>query len=169
MTIPANVLTALNSLATALETSAVDPDRQLDKIVPLYYQTQVLRGEVGGGTGGVAAASPTWVPIASLGSTKQAISTVASNLAAWNLINPNASAVYVKFYNASLASTTVGTTTPFHTLMVPASGSVVFQSPTNSFKQFSTAITIACVTGLADNDTTAPSTAIRADIGYVAI
>lgn len=85
----------------------------------------------------------------------------------FNFINPNSTDVYVKFYDALAANVTVGTTTPILTLMVPSNGSIFEaydQNKTIAF--FSTALTVACVTGLADNDTTAPSTAIHASIQY---
>lgn len=83
----------------------------------------------------------------------------------FNIINPNTSDVYVKFYDATAANTTVGTTTPILTLFVPANGSVFEPyNKDNIVAFFSTAITLACVTGLADNNTTAPSTAIHISI-----
>lgn len=85
----------------------------------------------------------------------------------FNFINPNSTEVYVKFYDALATNVTVGTTTPVLTLMVPSNGSVFEAYDRNKIVAFfSTAITIACVTGLADNDTTAPSTAIHASIQY---
>lgn len=65
---------------------------------------------------------------------------------------------YLKFYNSTAASTTVGTTTPVLTLPLPysssnaACGHVSFPVPV----AFSTAISVAVTTGLADADTGAP-------------
>lgn len=69
--------------------------------------------------------------------------------------NANAALRYLKFYNATAANTTVGTTTPVLTLPLPATsaGHVTFAEGV----KFSTAITVAATTGLADNDTGAPS------------
>ena len=89
------------------------------------------------------------------------------NIRGFNIINPNSSDVYVKFYDALAANVTVGTTTPILTLLVPANGSVF--EPFESQKVvafFNTAITLAAVTGLADSSTTAPSTAIHVSIQY---
>lgn len=64
---------------------------------------------------------------------------------------------YIKFYNS--ASPTIGTTAPLLTLPVPGNASDA-TSGVISFPQgiaFSTAITVACTTGLADSDTTAPT------------
>ena len=71
--------------------------------------------------------------------------------------NANAAIRYLKFYNATAANTTVGTTVPVMTLPLPATtaGHVTFSDGV----RFSTAITVAATTGLADNDTGAPSAA----------
>lgn len=66
---------------------------------------------------------------------------------------------YLKFYDATVANVVVGTTTPVITLALPgnASDSVsgVFSTPYGIY--FANAITIAATTGVADNDTGAPS------------
>jgi hypothetical protein len=66
---------------------------------------------------------------------------------------------WLKFYNATAASVTVGTTTPVITLALPGNSaddiSGVFSS-THGLK-FDTAITVAVTTGVADADTGAPS------------
>lgn len=66
---------------------------------------------------------------------------------------------YLKFYNATAANVTVGTTTPVLTLALPGNAnddiSGVIALPQGI--AFSTAITVAATTGLADNDTGAPS------------
>jgi len=61
---------------------------------------------------------------------------------------------YVKLYNDTAANVTVGTTTPVLTLPLDAGQGAVL-----SFEHgiaFSTAITVAATTGVADNDTGAP-------------
>lgn len=67
---------------------------------------------------------------------------------------------FLKFYNATAANVTVGTTTPVLTLALPGNTSDdvsgVFSIPQGI--KFSTAICVAATTGLADNDTGAPST-----------
>lgn len=83
----------------------------------------------------------------------------------FNFINPNSSDVYVKFYDALATNVTVGTTTPVLTLMVPANGSIFEAYDKDKIVAFfSTAVTLAVVTGLADSSTTAPSTAIHGSI-----
>jgi len=71
-------------------------------------------------------------------------------------IHNNASAVrYVKFYNVLAAGVTVGTTVPDLTIPVPANSAANVEF-TNGIA-FSTAITVAATTGVADNDAGAPA------------
>jgi hypothetical protein len=68
--------------------------------------------------------------------------------------NLAASTRYLKFYNGTAAAVTVGTTAPFMTLPLPAGGCGHVPWPHGI--PFSSAITVAATTGLADNDTGAP-------------
>jgi hypothetical protein len=108
-----------------------------------------------------------------LSSTKQEVKSSAGDVYGWNFINPNTVDVFIKFYNTALASVTVGTTTPVLTLCVPSATSAsingIFYQDVQAEPQmiFSTAIVIAAVTGLADNSTTAPSTAIHCGVRYI--
>lgn len=73
--------------------------------------------------------------------------------------NTATSTRFLKFYNATAASVTVGTTTPVLTLALPGNSSDDI-SGVFSIAQgigFSTAITVAATTGVADSDTGAPS------------
>ncbi len=96
----------------------------------------------------------------------QSVKASSGDLWGWNFINLNSVPVYVKFYNTASGSVTVGVTAIVKVLMVPANGSAVFQSDKQSLQNFTTAISISCVTGLADNNTTAPTTSIYAEINY---
>jgi hypothetical protein len=73
--------------------------------------------------------------------------------------NMATSSRFLKFYNATAANVTVGTTTPVLTLAMPGNASDdvsgVFSIPQGI--NFSTAICVAATTGIADNDTGAPS------------
>lgn len=88
----------------------------------------------------------------------------------WNFINVNSVAVYVKFFNLA-SNVTVGTSPVFLTQAVPG-GSV--SNPGINFLEaglipqevFSAGISMACVTGLADNSNTAPTTPIHASVRY---
>ena len=88
----------------------------------------------------------------------------------WNFINTNSVTVYVKFYNLA-TNITVGTSPVLLTQAVPggsASNSGINFLEVGLVPQevFSVGISIACVTGLADNSTTAPITPIYAEVRY---
>jgi hypothetical protein len=87
--------------------------------------------------------------------TEEEIKATAGKLYGWYLYNDGAAEVYVKFYNATAANVTVGTTTPVLTIPVPA-GSAANVEYTNGIT-FSTAMCIAATTEVADNGTTAPA------------
>ena len=66
---------------------------------------------------------------------------------------------FIKFYNATAANVTVGTTTPVITIAIPGNASDDVSGAFNVGGlgiAFSTAICIAATTGVADNDTGAP-------------
>jgi len=96
-----------------------------------------------------------------LDETEEDIKTSAGQLYGWYIFNAATSVRYVKFYNATAASVTVGSTTPVLTIPIPAATSggvgMVFSVPGVHGIAFDTAISAAATTGLADNDTGAPS------------
>jgi hypothetical protein len=74
-------------------------------------------------------------------------------------MNLSASTLYLKLYNATAATVVVGTTTPVMTLPLATQGDTNGAGFTLSIPNgiaFGTAITAACTTGIADNDTGAP-------------
>lgn len=77
---------------------------------------------------------------------------------------------YLKFYNATAANVTVGTTTPVLTFALATQGDTNGAGFTIAIPNgiaFSTAICVACTTGLADNDTGAPGdNDVIINIGY---
>jgi hypothetical protein len=85
-------------------------------------------------------------------------------------MNMTASPIYLKFYNATAASVTVGTTTPVLTFAVPTAGDTNgagFNFAVPNGVAFGTAITVACTTALADADTGAPgANAMVINLGY---
>lgn len=87
--------------------------------------------------------------------TEEDVKTSAGKLYGWYLYNDGAVEVYVKFYNATAANTTVGSTTPILTIPVPA-GAAANVEFTNGIT-FGTALCIAATTGVADADTAAPA------------
>ena len=73
--------------------------------------------------------------------------------------NRTAAPLYLKFYNLTAANTTVGTSTPVATFVVPAnadSDGAGFVWNNSIGLAFGTAISAAVTTGVADNDTGAP-------------
>lgn len=73
--------------------------------------------------------------------------------------NRTAAPLYLKFYNATAANVTVGSTAPVATFVVPAnadSDGAGFVLNIPQGLEFSTAITVAATTGVADADTGAP-------------
>ena len=87
--------------------------------------------------------------------TEEEVKGTAGQVYGWFIYNNAATVLYVKFYNATAANVTVGTTTPVLTIPIPA-GSGANVEYTNGIA-FSTAITIAATTGVADNNTGAPA------------
>lgn len=89
-----------------------------------------------------------------LDESEEEIKATAGNVYGYYFYNAAASIRYLKFYNLTAANTTVGTSTPVLTIPVPATtaGHVTFPYAVG----FSTAISAAVTTGLADNDTGAP-------------
>ena len=90
-----------------------------------------------------------------LDETEEEVKGTAGQVYGWFIYNNAATVLYVKFYNATAANVTVGTTTPVLTIPIPA-GSGANVEYTNGIA-FSTAITIAATTGVADNNTGAPA------------
>lgn len=79
------------------------------------------------------------------------------------LTNTNASLVYVKWYDKATAPT-VGTDVPVAVWGLQSNQT--FALELNDPMPFYNGIGIGCVTGSADNNTTAPATAIVVDIHY---
>jgi hypothetical protein len=96
-----------------------------------------------------------------LDETEEEVKATAGVLYKLRITNNATSKRYVKLYNATTANVTVGTTTPVDTIVVPLAAAsdaiVITESYGTHGLYFSTAITIAATTGLADNDTGAPS------------
>ena len=90
-----------------------------------------------------------------LDESEEDVKTSAGQVFGWYIYNNAATTTYVKFYNATAANTTVGTTTPVLTIPVPAGSAANILSPIGI--TFSTAICAAATTGVADNDTGAPA------------
>ena len=92
--------------------------------------------------------------------TEEDVKTSAGTIYGMWVTNTATSTRFVKFYNATAANVTVGTTTPVITIGIPGNSS---DDVSGSFGPggigigFSTAICVAATTAAADNDTGAPS------------
>jgi len=100
-----------------------------------------------------------------LSNTAFAIKGSAGNLLGWSIINPNASAVYVKFYDKVAGSVVVATDEPLLTLMVKANDAI-YQEANSVQREFTTAMSMRVTTVLADTDNTAPGTAVQINVKY---
>lgn len=91
-----------------------------------------------------------------LGATKQEIKATQGNIYGWHLYNAAATTRFFKFVYQPAANVTVGTTVPSLPIPIPAgaAANVAFPDGIN----FRNGLTVYCVTGVADNNTTAPST-----------
>lgn len=90
-----------------------------------------------------------------LDETEEAVKASPGQIFGWYLYNNATTTRYVKVYNDTVANVVVGTTTPVLTIPIPpqAAANVEFIRGI----PFSVAITAAATTGVADNDTGAPS------------
>lgn len=92
--------------------------------------------------------------------TEEDVKTSAGQVYGVWITNTATSTRFVKFYNATAANTTVGSTTPVITIGIPGNSSDDISAMFSSTHgiAFDTAICVAATTGAADNDTGAPST-----------
>lgn len=92
-----------------------------------------------------------------------------ADLYGWNIINPNSTAVYIKFYDTT-GSVTIGTTTVVKTLLIPGTSTVVLGSSTARGKSqmvVNNGLKMAVTTEMQDSGTTAPSLAVYTEIYYL--
>jgi hypothetical protein len=94
-----------------------------------------------------------------LDETEEEVKSSAGQIYACWVTNTATATRWIKFYNATAANVTVGTTTPLITIGIPGNSTddVAAHLATGGYGvPFSTAITVAATTGVADNDTGAP-------------
>lgn len=110
----------------------------------------------------VHAAAGGWTPFRNIDvdESEDEVKGSAGKLGFLHVMNMAATVRYLKIYNDTAANVTVGTTTPTLTIPIPSNGDTLGAGFTISFGDaglaFSTAITIAATTAVADNDTGAP-------------
>jgi hypothetical protein len=122
---------------------------------------------------GVTAADPSVLQYrnAALLAVKAEVKGSAGVIVSMKFFNPNVAATYIKIYNAPAASVTVGSTVPQRVEVIPAGdgttpGVLIYTPDAQMIEYFSAGITLAAVTTLADAGTTAPATAIYAEVDY---
>lgn len=102
--------------------------------------------------------------------TEEDVKTSAGQVFSISAFNHTAAPIYLKFYNATAANVTVGSTTPVLTFTVPGNADsdgagFIWNNPIGF--AFGTAISVAATTGIADADTGAPAgNACSVMVGY---
>lgn len=76
--------------------------------------------------------------------TKQEVKQGATDVEYFNVYNPDAALAYLQLYDALAANVTVGTTTPTHSIPVPAGA--IYDVPLLQAMQFDVGLTIAMTT-----------------------
>lgn len=144
-----------------------------------YARLKVVHGADGVNDGDVANGNPLPVKIIGdaarglsifrsldLDETEEEVKATAGSLYWLRWQNRSAAERFLKIYNATAASVTVGTTTPVITIPLPAGSGETTTIPHGLY--FSTAITVAVTTGIADADTGAPgANDVVINIGYL--
>lgn len=97
--------------------------------------------------------------------TLEQINDTETNVYSWNIINPNSSVCYVKFFDVD-GGATLGTDAPIKTLMIPADGTVGATIKELPLFHAENRLEIAATGALADNDTTAITNDLVVDINY---
>lgn len=176
-TVTANAGTNLNTSALALESGGnlatlagivSGSEAQVDVVAALPAGTNVI-GDVGI-SGARTSGGTTIFRSIDLDESEEEVKATAGQVYWIHAMNMASSVRYLKFYNATAASVTVGTTTPVMTFALPTSGDTNgagFTLAVPSGIAFSTAITVAATTGVADNDTGAPgANEVIVNLGY---
>jgi hypothetical protein len=93
----------------------------------------------------------------------QNIKSSAGNIYGIRIINKDASLIYVKFYNKTGG---LSSDTPIFTIAVPAGIGSFIGIDYHIGRAFGTALSVRCVTGVAENDATSPGTAPIIEVDY---
>jgi hypothetical protein len=98
-------------------------------------------------------------------STAQSIKATPGIIRGWNIVNPHAAAIYVKFYNIASGSVNPASSVPILTIMIPATSSV-YQANTCNQRVCNTAISVRAVTDVGDTGTTAAAALPIIEVEY---
>jgi hypothetical protein len=101
-----------------------------------------------------------------------AVKGTAGRIHGLNITNQNAVPVYVKFYAAIVGAVTNSTITtatalPVRVFTVPANSVLLIEPQLLCLESLPTAITWRCCTSIADNNDTAPTTPLYAEVQYI--
>lgn len=161
---------ALSAIQTAVETLdniVSGSEAQVDVVASLPAGTNAI-GDVGiepRTSGGLSIFRSI-----DIDESEEEIKSTTGQLFSISAFNTTDAPIYLKFYNLTAASTTVGTSTPALTFVVPGnanSDGSGFVWNNDIGLEFTTAITVAATTGVADSDTGAPgANACIVNIGY---
>jgi hypothetical protein len=98
--------------------------------------------------------------------TPQTIKATVGNIYGINIINPNTTPIYIKFFDA--ATVTLGTTTPIETIAVGASSGFTVEPKNVPWSYFQTnSIKIVATTGRLTADIIAPTIGVLTEIKYL--
>jgi hypothetical protein len=91
------------------------------------------------------------------------------NLLSLRAINPNSSLCYLKFYDKTASAVDPASDAPIAVLPLQAGpGSLLFvRDLQDGVLHYTRCLSVRCVTGIADTDTTAPSTAPTVEAEYL--
>lgn len=92
-----------------------------------------------------------------------------ADLYGWNIINPNAQAVYIKFFDTT-GAVIIGTSSVAKTILIPATSTVVLGTSTSRGRSqliINHGLKMAVTTEMQDSGTTAPPLAVYAEIYYL--
>lgn len=149
----------ITSIKTAVETidnAIAGSEMQVDLVGAVPAGTNLI-GDVGIGVR--TSGGTTLYKNIDVDQTEDEIKGTAGQIYWMHVMNLKASVLFLKFYNATAANVTVGTTVPDLTFPIPTQGDTNgagYVLPIPNGIVFSTAITIACTTGIADADAGAP-------------
>lgn len=150
-----NVVTGTGASGSGIPRVTVSNDSNVLATQSGTWTMQPVAGISGGAT-----ASHT---ISASGTNATSLKASAGQVYNLQVSNAAASACYFRFYNLA-SSPTVGSSTVYKTIQVPANGTVVAAWPDGL--AFSTGIAWSCTGAIGDSDTTSISTNVSIDIDY---
>lgn len=97
-----------------------------------------------------------------LSSTPKILSVTPNRITRFDVYNPNAYAVYIKFYDSPVGAT-LGSSVPMYTTQVPAEGTL-YIDPITTYKAFNLGIILAVSQSYLETDSTAIGISVVANV-----